>query len=155
MKRVAIFPGSFDPFTVGHLNIVNRGLELFDEVIIALGENSQKKYMFTLDQRKKLINQVFSEEPNVRVDSYSGLTVEYCNAQSAKFILRGIRNSRDLDFEQPIAQMNRELNPAVETVFLINKPEYSAINSSIVRDIYANGGDVSRFLPKGIKLEEL
>jgi len=152
MKRVAIFPGSFDPFTVGHLNIVERGLHLFDYIIIALGENSQKKYMFTLEQRKALINQVFTGEDRVEVDSYSGLTVNFCNAKSANFILRGIRNGRDLDFEQSIAQMNKELNPDVETVFLVNKPEYSAINSSIVRDIYVNGGDVSSFIPKGIDI---
>ncbi len=155
MKRVAIFPGSFDPFTIGHLNIVNRGLQVFDHVIIALGENSQKKYMFSLEQRKKLINQVFKSESRVDVDSYSGLTVDYCQSKSAEFILRGIRNGRDLDFEQSIAQMNKELNPSVETVFLVNKPEYSAINSSIVRDIYANGGEVASFLPKGIILADL
>jgi len=155
MKRVAIFPGSFDPFTVGHLNIVERGLSLFDHIIIALGENSQKKYMFSLEQRKALINQVFSGETRVEVDSYTGLTVNFCKAKSANFILRGIRNGRDLDFEQSIAQMNKELNPTVETVFLVNKPEYSAINSSIVRDIYVNGGDVSSFIPKGIVIGDL
>jgi len=155
MKRVAIFPGSFDPFTVGHQNIVERGLEIFDEIIIALGENSQKKYMFTLEQRKTLISNVFHTKAKVHVDSYTGLTVNFASTKNAKFILRGIRNSRDLDFEQAIAQMNRELNPEIETVFLVNKPEFSAINSSIVRDIHSNGGDVSSFLPKGIKLEEI
>ena len=155
MKRVAIFPGSFDPFTMGHLNIVKRGLNVFDHIIVAIGENSQKKYMFSLEQRKKMISLVFKDEIRVEVCSYSGLTVNFCKVKSADFILRGIRNGRDLDFEQSIAQMNKELNPEVETVFLVNKPEYSAINSSIVRDIYANEGDVSSFIPKEIQLEDL
>jgi len=154
MKRIAVFPGSFDPFTVGHQNIVLRAVLMFDEIIVAIGENSQKKYMLSLEKRKAIIAEVFKGVGQVKVDSYSGLTVDYCNAQEAKFILRGLRNSRDLDFEQPIAQMNKKLDDSIETVFLVNAPEFSAINSSIVREIYLNGGDVSDFLPNGIKLEE-
>ncbi len=153
MKKIAVFAGSFDPFTVGHENIVNRALMLFDEIIVALGENSQKSKMFDLEKRKEIINLIFQSEDRVIVDSYSGLTVNYCKAKKANFLLRGIRNSRDLDFEQAIAQMNKELDPQIETVFLVNEPKYSAINSSIVRDIYRNGGDVSSFIPKGIVLD--
>ena len=154
MKRIAVFPGSFDPFTVGHQNIVLRAMLMFDEIIVAIGENSQKKYMLSLEKRKAIIADAFKGVEQVKVDSYSGLTVDYCNVQEAKFILRGLRNSRDLDFEQPIAQMNKKLDDSIETVFLVNAPEFSAINSSIVREIYLNGGDVSDFLPNGIKLEE-
>jgi pantetheine-phosphate adenylyltransferase len=127
MKRIAVFPGSFDPFTVGHQNIVLRAMLMFDEIIVAIGENSQKKYMLSLEKRKAIIADAFKGVEQVKVESYSGLTVDYCNAEEAKFILRGLRNSRDLDFEQPIAQMNKK---------------------------YLNGGDVSDFLPNGIKLEE-
>ncbi|MEZ7886449.1 MAG: pantetheine-phosphate adenylyltransferase [Flavobacteriales bacterium] len=154
MKRIAVFPGSFDPFTVGHQNIVLRAMLMFDEIIVAIGENSQKKYMLSLEKRKAIIADAFKGIEQVKVESYSGLTVDYCNAEEAKFILRGLRNSRDLDFEQPIAQMNKKLDDSIETVFLVNAPEFSAINSSIVREIYLNGGDVSDFLPNGIKLEE-
>jgi pantetheine-phosphate adenylyltransferase len=154
MKRIAVFPGSFDPFTVGHQNIVLRAMLMFDEIIVAIGENSQKKYMLSLEKRKAIIADAFKGIDQVKVESYSGLTVDYCNAEEAKFILRGLRNSRDLDFEQPIAQMNKKLDDSIETVFLVNAPEFSAINSSIVREIYLNGGDVSDFLPNGIKLEE-
>ncbi|MEZ7939914.1 MAG: pantetheine-phosphate adenylyltransferase [Flavobacteriales bacterium] len=154
MKRIAVFPGSFDPFTVGHQNIVLRAMLMFDEIIVAIGENSQKKYMLSLEKRKAIIADAFKGVEQVKVESYSGLTVDYCNAEEAKFILRGLRNSRDLDFEQPIAQMNKKLDDSIETVFLVNAPEFSAINSSIVREIYLNGGDVSDFLPNGIKLEE-
>jgi len=154
MKRIAVFPGSFDPFTVGHQNIVLRAMLMFDEIIVAIGENSQKKYMLSLEKRKAIITDAFKGIEQVKVESYSGLTVDYCNAEEAKFILRGLRNSRDLDFEQPIAQMNKKLDDSIETVFLVNAPEFSAINSSIVREIYLNGGDVSDFLPNGIKLEE-
>tara|TARA_B110000093_G_scaffold74469_1_gene80969 strand:- start:418 stop:882 length:465 start_codon:yes stop_codon:yes gene_type:complete len=154
MKRIAVFPGSFDPFTVGHQNIVLRAMLMFDEIIVAIGENSQKKYMLSLEKRKAIIADAFKGVEQVKVESYSGLTVDYCNAEEAKFILRGLRNSRDLDFEQPIAQLNKKLDDSIETVFLVNAPEFSAINSSIVREIYLNGGDVSDFLPNGIKLEE-
>ena len=154
MKRIAVFPGSFDPFTVGHQNIVLRAMLMFDEIIVAIGENSQKKYMLSLEKRKAIIADAFKGIEQVKVESYSGLTVDYCNAEEARFILRGLRNSRDLDFEQPIAQMNKKLDDSIETVFLVNAPEFSAINSSIVREIYLNGGDVSDFLPNGIKLEE-
>jgi pantetheine-phosphate adenylyltransferase len=154
MKRIAVFPGSFDPFTVGHQNIVLRAMLMFDEIIVAIGENSQKNYMLSLEKRKAIIADAFKGVEQVKVESYSGLTVDYCNAEEAKFILRGLRNSRDLDFEQPIAQMNKKLDDSIETVFLVNAPEFSAINSSIVREIYLNGGDVSDFLPNGIKLEE-
>jgi len=153
MKRIAVFAGSFDPFTLGHQDIVERSLTLFDQVIIAIGENSTKKKKFSLEKRKQIILDVFSSESRVSVTSYKGLTVNFCEANKADFLVRGIRNSRDLDFEQSIAQANKRIAPQIETVFLVTAAEYSAINSSIVRDIYSHGGDVSSFLPKGITLE--
>ena len=153
MKKIAIFPGSFDPITIGHQNIVERALPLFDQVIVAVGENSQKKKMFSLEQRISFIEKTFATQPKVIVKSYAGLTVDFCNKTDSKFILRGIRNAKDLDFEQAIAQMNLALNPAVETIFLINEPKYGAINSSIVRDIHANGGNTAQFLPDQFTLD--
>ncbi|MFK7756727.1 MAG: pantetheine-phosphate adenylyltransferase [Flavobacteriales bacterium] len=153
MNRIAIFPGSFDPITIGHQNIVERALPMFDKVVVAIGENSQKKKMFTLEQRISFIEKTFVTHDKVEVMSYSGLTVDFCKLLGAKFILRGIRNAKDLDFEQAIAQMNMALNPEIETVFLVNDPKYGAINSSIVRDIHANGGDTSQFLPHQFTLD--
>ncbi len=154
MKKIAVFPGSFDPFSVGHQNIVERALPLFDEIIVAIGENSQKKYLLSLEKRKDIIKQTFSGNEKVSVASYEGLTSEFCKSVGSSYLLRGIRNARDLDFEQSIAQMNQEISPGLETIFLVNEPRFSAINSSIIREIYINGGDVSKFIPKGISLEE-
>jgi pantetheine-phosphate adenylyltransferase len=153
MKRIAIFPGSFDPITLGHTSIVERALPLFDEIIIAIGNNSQKKYMFSLQQRERWIKESFSGEAKVRVDIYKGLTVEYCEQQNAKFILRGLRNQQDFEFERSIAQMNKRLNDEIETIFLATDLEYAAINSTIVRDIIKNGGDADQFLPKNISIK--
>ena len=152
MKRIAVFPGSFDPITLGHTSIVNRALPLFDEIIVAIGNNSQKKYMFDLNQRERWIKECFASEPKVKVELYSGLTVEFCEKRNAKFILRGLRNQQDFEYERSIAQMNRKLNDEIETVFLFTESEYAAINSTIVRDIVRNGGDVNQFLPKEISI---
>lgn len=151
MKK-AIFPGSFDPITKGHEALVIRGLELFDEIIVAIGTNASKKYLYTLEQRIEFIKQTFKNQPRVSVQSYEGLTIEFCKNVNAKFMLRGLRNSSDFTFEKSISQVNRKLNPQIETVFLITSPELSAINSSIVRDIIINNGDASNFLPNGVSL---
>jgi len=153
MKRTVIFPGSFDPITKGHENILQRALPLFDEIIIAIGINSSKQSYFPLEQREKWIKQVFAGEPNVRVETYTGLTVEFCKKMNAKFILRGLRTSADFEFEKSIAQNNNIMAPGIETVFILPIPELSAINSTIVRDIIRNGGDASPFVPKSIDLK--
>jgi len=153
MKRIAIFPGSFDPITKGHENILQRALPLFDEIIIAIGKNSSKQSYFTLEQREKWIRQVFANEPKVRVETYTGLTVEFCKKMNAKFILRGLRTSADFEFEKSIAQNNNIMAPEIETVFILPIPELSAINSTIVRDIIRNNGDASPFVPKSIDLK--
>jgi len=152
MKR-AIFPGSFDPLTKGHEELVKRGLELFDEIIVAIGTNANKKYLFSLEERIDFIQKTFHNEPRVKVESYDGLTIEYCKQREAQFMLRGLRTSADFEFERAIAQINKEMMPSVETVFLITSAELSAISSSIVRDIIKNKGDASPFLPSGIQLK--
>ena len=152
MKRTAVFPGSFDPITLGHESVVKRALPLFDEIIVAIGNNSQKNYMFDLQKRKSLIEDTFKGEEKIKVDIYEGLTVNYCESVGAKYLLRGLRNQQDFEFERSIAQMNRDLNDEIETVFLFTDPEFSAINSTIVRDIYRHGGEVSQFLPKNIRI---
>ena len=151
MKR-AIFPGSFDPITLGHISVIQRALPLFDQIIVAIGNNSQKNYMFDLKQREDWIKGAFVNEPKILVDIYQGLTVNYCESKEAKFILRGLRNQQDFEFERNISQMNKKLNDEIETVFLFTDLEYAAINSSIVRDIIRNGGDANQFLPENINL---
>ena len=152
MKRICVFPGSFDPITLGHEDIVRRAMLLFDEIIIGIGENSEKKYLFPLEKRMKWISNVFSGEKNIRVMNYKGLTIDFCKQNGARFLLRGLRSSSDFEFERSIAQMNQAIAKDIETVFLISRPEYSAMASTLVRDIYRNGGDVSLFLPLGVDL---
>ncbi len=153
MKRIALFPGSFDPITKGHENILRRALPLFDEIIIAIGKNSSKQSYFTIEQREKWIKQVFANEPKVRIETYTGLTIDFCKKMNARFILRGLRTSADFEFEKSIAQNNNVMAPEIETIFILPIPELSAINSTIVRDIVRNGGDASPFVPKGIDLK--
>ena len=154
MRRKIVFPGSFDHITIGHVDLVNRTLEIFDEVIIAVGVNSQKKNLFDLDQRLDWLKDVFKGEPRVSVDSFEGLTAHYCQRVQARFLLRGLRNASDFDYEKTISQLNHTIGQGLETVFLISAPEYSHISSTIVREIIKGGGDASSFLPEQIKLSQ-
>ena len=154
MKKVAVFPGSFDPFTIGHEAIIRRAISLFDEIIIAVGANALKKNFYSLETRKEMINKVFESEPRVRVDHYEGLTVDYCKKNGAHYLLRGLRTSSDFEFERAIGQVNKSMEPGIESVFLLTTPEHSFINSGIVRDIIQNGGDASKFVPAAIILKD-
>ena len=144
MKK-AVFPGSFDPITLGHVDIISRSLPLFDEIVIAIGINAKKKYMFSIDERKRFIQNAFFAEQKITVETYSGLTVNYCKEIKADFIVRGLRNPADFEFEKAIAQTNRKLS-GIETVFLLTSAETSYISSSIVRDIVKNGGDATSLI---------
>ena len=155
MKRIAIFPGSFDPITKGHENILQRALPLFDEIIVSIGKNSSKQSYYSIEDREIWIRQVFKNEPKVRVETYMGLTIDFCKKMNAHYILRGLRTSADFEFEKAIAQNNKIMAPEIETVFILPIPELSAINSTIVRDIIRNGGDASPFVPTGIVLKTL
>ncbi|MCB0400589.1 MAG: pantetheine-phosphate adenylyltransferase [Flavobacteriales bacterium] len=148
--RTAVFPGSFDPITKGHQDIVERALPLFDKVIVAIGTNSAKNYLFSLEERKMFIEETF-HNPKIEVATYDGLTVDFCKKAGAQFIIRGIRNAIDYNYENSIAQMNKMMHSDIETLFLPTNPELSAINSTIVRDIFVNGGDISKFVPASIK----
>lgn len=150
-KRIALFPGSFDPITLGHLDIIERALPLFDEIQIAVGKNTEKKYLFSLEQRVAWIEKTFAHEPKVRVITYEGLTVDFAQKQGVNFLLRGLRNPADFEFEKAIAQANREMVPQLETVFLLTSARYAYISSSIVRDVYTHGGDFKRFVPSSVK----
>ena len=144
--RRAVFPGTFDPITLGHVDIIKRALPLFDELIIAIGVNADKKTLFSLDERIKFIEDVFKNESRIKVKSYTGLTANFCKNEKAQFIVRGLRNSIDFAYEQSIAQANAKVN-GVDSVFLISSPEYSHISSSIVRDIARHGGDYQDLIP--------
>ncbi|WP_405383504.1 pantetheine-phosphate adenylyltransferase [Maribacter sp. LLG6340-A2] len=150
--RRAIFPGSFDPLTLGHHDIIMRGITLFDEIIIAIGKNADKKYMFTLEQRMKFITETFKDEPKISVKSYQGLTVDFCKKVNANFILRGLRNPGDFEFEKAIAHTNRKLSE-IETVFLLTSSGKSYISSSIVRDVIRNNGDYTGLVPSFVRKE--
>ncbi len=149
--RRALFPGSFDPITLGHFDIIKRGVTLFDEVIVAIGVNSDKKYMFSLKERQAFIEEAFADEPKVKVVTYTGLTVDFCNEIGAEFILRGLRNPADFEFEKAIAHANRRM-ATIETVFLLTSAKTSFISSSIVRDVIKNEGDYTNFVPGSVRL---
>jgi len=151
MKR-AIFPGSFDPLTLGHYDIIKRGITLFDELIVAIGVNASKKYMFSLDERQQFIRDSFKNEPKVKVVTYEGLTVDFCAKNNVEFILRGLRNPADFEFEKAIAHTNRDLAP-IETIFLLTSADTSYIASSIVRDVIRNNGDYTKLVPKSVRLK--
>ncbi len=150
--KTAVFPGSFDPFTKGHEELVKRAIPLFDKIVIAIGINSQKKYLFSLEQRVEWINQVFKDHNSVEVDTYEGLTAHYCQKIQAEYLLRGLRNASDFDYEKTISQLNAMVGDGLETIFLISEPQYSHFSSTIVREIIKGGGDASPFLPEGIKI---
>jgi len=154
MEKIAVFPGSFDPFTIGHESIVRRALTMFDEIIIMIGYNSNKMAYYPLNKRKEWIKRVFEDEPKIKVGKYEGLTVDYCKKVHAQYILRGLRTASDFEYERAIAQINKRMFPEIETVFLLTSPEHTAITSTIVRDILRHRGDASVFLPACIKLSE-
>lgn len=148
--RKAVFPGSFDPITNGHYDIILRALPLFDEIIVAIGVNADKKYMFSLEARKKFIEEAFKDEPKIRVATYTGLTTDFCIENNAEFILRGLRNPADFEFEKAIAHTNRLLTK-IETVFLLTAASTSFISSSIVRDVIINQGDYTQLVPESVR----
>jgi pantetheine-phosphate adenylyltransferase len=150
MKKIAVFPGSFDPLTIGHVDVVERALPLFDELIIAIGVNTQKKYLFPLEQRIAWIEKVFSAHPKVSVEHYNGLTINYCKKRGANYILRGIRSAADFDYEKTIAHLNSTMAPEVETLLILAKPALSSVSSTIVREIIIGEGDISKFIPEEI-----
>jgi len=147
MERIALFPGSFDPFTRGHADIVRRGLSLFDKVIVGVGHNSRKKRYFPIDTMLEYIHQTFQDEDRIEVITYDELTAALAKRFKARYLLRGLRNTTDFEYENSIAQVNRYLNTELETVFLITSPPYAHINSSIIREVHRYGGDVNEFLP--------
>ncbi|MCF8228460.1 MAG: pantetheine-phosphate adenylyltransferase [Bacteroidales bacterium] len=154
MEKIAVFPGSFDPITRGHESIIRRAVPLFDKIVVAIGQNVEKKVLFPLEKRKTWIEQTFKNEDKISVDVYSGLTVDYCRKMNARFLLRGLRTSADFEFERSIGQVNKKLYPDIETVFLLTTPELTAINSSIVRDVFSHGGDISQLVPDGVVLSQ-
>jgi len=151
--KIAVFPGSFDPITIGHVDLINRAIPFFDKIVVAIGENSKKKYLFETEQRIEWLNQVFGEDETVEVGHYRGLTVDYCREIGAKYLIRGLRNASDFDYEKTISQLNHIIGDQIETVFFISRPEYSHISSTIVREIIKGGADATPFLPPDIALD--
>ena len=152
MKKIAVFPGSFSPFTIGHQSVIEKALSLFDTIIISIGINSEKNQYFSIEERMQWIKDVYANNPKIEVQFYEGLTVDFCKKEGADFILRGLRDSYDFKFEKNIAQMNKDLDSGIETIFIITPPELSHISSSLIRGIIKNSGDVSKFIPKEINL---
>ena len=151
MSRICLFPGTFDPVTLGHIDIINRSLGLFDKVIIGIGKNANKTPMFADEKRLAWVKEIYKDEPKVDALVYEGLTAECCKRVGAKFILRGIRYVNDFEYEKAIADMNRSLDPTIETIFLTCLPQYTSVASTLVRDVIRNGGDVSQFLPEVVR----
>jgi pantetheine-phosphate adenylyltransferase len=154
MSKIAVFPGSFDPITIGHESIVNRALDLFDKIIIAVGHNENKKGFFSLSSRLSMIKEVFAGNPKIEVTHFEELTVDFCRRVGAKYILRGLRTSADFEFERAIAQVNKAMYGEIESVFMLTLPEHTSINSTIVREILRYGGDAGKFLPQSIDLKK-
>ena len=147
MERICLFPGTFDPITLGHIDILRRALPLFDHVVVGIGQNASKSPMFSAEQRIAWVNEIFRNEKKVSASSYTGLTIQFCKKINARFILRGIRFVSDFEYEKTIADANRSLDRTIETIFLTGEPQYTSVASTIVRDILRNGGDASSFLP--------
>lgn len=150
MRNIAVFPGTFDPITVGHVDIVNRASSMFDEIIIAIGVNTKKTTLFELEKRKEWVKIAFANNPKVRVEAYEGLTVDFCKTVNATFLLRGLRNGTDFDYESHIAQLNKALWNNIETIFIMCNPELSYISSTLVRDLIIHKADYQRYLPVGV-----
>jgi len=149
MFKRAVFPGSFDPITLGHVDIIDRAVPLFDEIVIAIGVNTEKKYLFSVEERIAFIKKTYSDQPKIKIETYRGLTIDFCKKMKANFIVRGLRNPADFEFEKAIAITNRKLS-GIETIFLLTSAETSFISSSIVRDILRNGGDATDLIPSNI-----
>ncbi|MBK9457622.1 MAG: pantetheine-phosphate adenylyltransferase [Chitinophagales bacterium] len=147
MTRIAVFPGSFDPVTLGHIDIIERAVPLFDKIIIAIGKNSQKQGYFTLEQRLNWLQELYVHEQKISVDFYEGLTINYCVAKNAGYIIRGLRSAADYEYEKVIAQTNKTLNHDIETVFILSNPEFSHVSSTIVKEVLRNGGDITKMVP--------
>lgn len=154
MEKIAVFPGSFDPFTIGHESVVNRAASMFDKIIIMIGYNANKKSFFPIEKRLKWINQIFKNQAKIEVQVHEGLTVDFCKEVGAKYILRGLRTSSDFEYERAIAQVNKKMHPEIETVFLLTLPEHTPVNATIIRDIIFHGGDAGMFLPKGMDMKD-
>lgn len=150
--KIAVFPGSFDPITIGHVDLVTRAIPLFDQIVVAVGVNTSKKYLFSLEQRLEWLRQVFKSNPKVQVDHFHNLTAHYCQQIGARYLLRGLRNGSDFDYEKTISQINHIVGGGIETVFLIAQPEFSHISSTIVREIIVGGGDATPFIPQEIRI---
>jgi pantetheine-phosphate adenylyltransferase len=154
MSKIAVFPGSFDPITVGHESIVYRTLDLFDKIVIAVGSNENKKGFFPLEARIAMINEVFGAHPKIEITHYGDLTVDVCKRVGAKYIIRGLRTSADFEYERAIAQVNKAMLPEIESVFILTMPEHTSINSTIVREILRYGGDASKFMPSAVDFKK-
>lgn len=154
MSKIAVFPGSFDPFTIGHESIVHRAIDLFDTIVIAVGHNENKKAFFSLDKRLSMIKEIFAGDPKVEVTHYGDLTIDLCRRIGARYILRGLRTSADFEYERAIAQVNKAMYEELESVFILTLPEHTSINSTIVREILKYGGDASKFVPSVIDLKK-
>ncbi len=152
--KIAVFPGSFDPFTIGHDSIVNRALGLFDQIIIGIGTNNSKSYFLPIENRVAMISEFYADNPQIKVLSYMDLTTEFCKRMNARFMLRGLRTSADFEYEKSIAQVNQVMLPDVETVFMLTLPEHASINSTVVREVLQFGGDASKFLPAGLPIQK-
>jgi pantetheine-phosphate adenylyltransferase len=152
--KIAVFPGSFDPITVGHFEIVKRALPLFDTIIVAVGVNTTKQSLFSLEQRLEWLQEVFKEMPKIQIAHFEGLTAHFCKQVGAQYLLRGLRNASDFDYEKTISQLNQIIGHQLDTVFLISQPEFSHISSTIVREIIKGGGDVTPFIPKSIVIPQ-
>ncbi len=155
MERIAVFPGSFDPFTIGHEEIVRRGLKLFDRIIIAIGVNSEKNEFLNLEYRIKLIKKAFEDTDKVEVAPFTGLTVDFCSKVNSHIIIRGLRTSADFEYERAIGQANRSMDDKIETVFILTSTAHTFVSSSIVRNVYMNGGDITKFLPERLTTEDI
>ena len=152
MLKIAVFPGSFDPITIGHVDIIERSKDLFDKIVVAIGNNTQKTYQFRLETRQAWIKSMFKDQEQIEVASYEGLTVDFCKVVNANYIIRGVRSSADLEYEKTVAQLNKSMADNIETILIVSRPELSHISSTIVREIIKNGGDISQFVPKEVKV---